>query len=134
VQYEKKQGEHGWFGPTFDKLASDTDLGQIVAYDEADERLLVGKSRDAKPSYYLVFVTAYQDGVIPERLDGKVAKGQALAALVVVTPDTLEKKMAFVNADDMKQSIRDSGKVALYGLFFDTDKDVVKPEIPAHPG
>jgi OmpA-OmpF porin, OOP family len=128
VQYEKKPGEHGWFGPTFDKIARDTDLAQILGYDEADERLLVGKSRDGKPSYYLVFVTAYQDGVIPERLEGRVAKGQALAALVVVTADTMEKKMAFVNADDMKQSIHDSGKVALYGLYFDTDKDVVKPE------
>jgi OmpA-OmpF porin, OOP family len=128
VLYEKKPGEHGWFGPTFDKIASDTDLAQILGYDEADERLLVGKSRDAKPSYYLVFVTAYQDGVIPERLEGRVAKGQALAALVVVTADTMEKKMAFVNADDMKQSIHDSGKVALYGLYFDTDKDVVKSE------
>jgi outer membrane protein OmpA-like peptidoglycan-associated protein len=28
----------------------------------------------------------------------------------------------------MKQAIHDSGKVALYGLFFDTDKDAVKPE------
>jgi OmpA-OmpF porin, OOP family len=128
VQYEKKAGEHGWFGPTFDKLASETDLSQILGYDEADERLLVGKSRDAKPSYYLVFVTAYQDGVIPERLQERIAKGQALAALVVVTAETMEKKMAFVNADDMKQSLHDSGKVALYGLYFDTDKDVVKPE------
>jgi outer membrane protein OmpA-like peptidoglycan-associated protein len=42
--------------------------------------------------------------------------------------DVMEKKMAFVNADDMKQSIHDSGKVALYGLYFDTDKDVVKAE------
>lgn len=128
VQYEKKPGEHGWFGPTFDKIASDTDLGQILGYDEADERLLVGKSRDAKPSYYLVFVTAYQDGVIPERLEGKIVKGQALASLVIVTADTMEKKMAFVNAEDMKQSIHDLGKVALYGLYFDTGKDVVKPE------
>jgi OOP family OmpA-OmpF porin len=47
---------------------------------------------------------------------------------VVVTADVMEKKMAFVNADDMKQSIHDSGKVALYGLYFDTDKDVVKAE------
>jgi outer membrane protein OmpA-like peptidoglycan-associated protein len=128
VIYEKKAGEHGWFGPTFDKIATDTDLSQILAYDEADERLLVGKSRDAKPSYYMVFATAYKDGVIPERLEGRIAKAQALAALVVVTPDTLEKKMTFVNADDMKQSLHDSGKVALYGLYFDTDKDVVKPE------
>jgi outer membrane protein OmpA-like peptidoglycan-associated protein len=28
----------------------------------------------------------------------------------------------------MKQAIHDSGKVALYGLYFDTDKDTVKAE------
>jgi outer membrane protein OmpA-like peptidoglycan-associated protein len=128
VQYEKGAGQHGWFGPTFDKVASEADLSQILAYDEDDERLLVGKSRDAKPSYYVIFVTAYKDGVIPERLEGRIAKGQALAQLVVVSADVMEKKMAFVNADDMKQAIHDSGKVALYGLFFDTDKDAVKPE------
>jgi outer membrane protein OmpA-like peptidoglycan-associated protein len=128
VQYEKAAGQHGWFGPTFDKVATDSDLSQILGYDEADERLLVGKSKDANPSYYVVFVTAYQDGVIPERLQGRVTKGRALAQLVVVAPEVMEKKMTFVNSDDMKQSIRDSGKVALYGLYFDTDKDAVKPE------
>jgi OOP family OmpA-OmpF porin len=128
VQYEKGAGQHGWFGPTFDKIAGENDISQILAYDEADERLLVGKTKDASPSYYLVFVTAYKDGVIPERLEGRVAKGQALAQLVVVSADQMEKKMAFVNADDMKQSIQDTGKVALYGLYFDTDKDTVKSE------
>jgi OmpA-OmpF porin, OOP family len=128
IQYEKGAGNPGWFGPTFDKIATDCDLSQILEYDEAEERLLVGKSRDANPSYYVVFVTAYQDGVIPERLQERVAKGRALAQLVVVSADVLEKKMAFVNSDDMKHAIHDSGKVALYGLSFDTDKDVVKPE------
>jgi OmpA-OmpF porin, OOP family len=128
VQYEKSAGQHGWFGPVFDKIAGEIDLAQILAYDEDDERLLVGKSRDAKPSYYVVFVTAYKDGIIPDRLQGRVAKGQALAQLVVVSADVMEKKMAFVNADDMKQAIHDSGKVAVYGLYFDTDKDAVKSE------
>jgi OmpA-OmpF porin, OOP family len=128
VQYEKSAGQHGWFGPTFDKIAGETDIAQILAYDEDDERLLVGKSADAKPSYYVVFVTAYKDGIIPERLQGRIAKGQALAQLVVVSADVMEKKMAFVNADDMKQAIHDSGKVAVYGLYFDTDKDAVKSE------
>src|ERR1700730_11977782 len=128
IQYKKNAGQRGWFGPTFDKIATDTDLSQILGYDEADERILVGKSRDAKPSYYVVFVTAYKDGVIPERLAGRVAKDRALAQLVVVAPDVMEKKMTFVNADDMKQAIHDSGKVALYGLYFDTDKDAVKSE------
>ena len=128
IQYEKSAGSHGWFGPTFDKVATESDLSQILGYDEADERLLVGKSRDANPSYYVVFVTAYQDGVIPERLQGRVAKGRALAQLVVVSADVMEKKMTFVNSDDMKHAIHDSGKVALYGLSFDTDKDVIKSE------
>jgi OOP family OmpA-OmpF porin len=131
VQYEKNVGQHGWFGPTFDKIAIDSDLSQILAYDEADERLLVGKSRDANPDYYLIFVTTYKDGVIPERLQGRVVKGRALAQLVVVSPDVMEKKMTFVNADDMKQAIHDSGKVALYGLYFDTDKDAVRSESQA---
>jgi OmpA-OmpF porin, OOP family len=128
VQYEKGAGQHGWFGPTFDKIAGETDIAQILAYDEDDERLLVGKSKDAKPSYYVVFVTAYKDGIIPERLQGRIVKGQALAQLVVVSADVMEKKMEFVNADDMKQAIHDSGKVAVYGLYFDTDKDAVKSE------
>ena len=126
--YEKNAGQAGWFGPTLDKVAEESDLSQILAYDEADERIMVGKSKDANPSYYLVFVTAYKDGVIPERLQSKVQKGRALAQLVVVTPEHMEKKMAFVNADDMKQALHESGKVALYGVYFDTDKDVVKSE------
>jgi outer membrane protein OmpA-like peptidoglycan-associated protein len=126
--YEKSAGEPGWFGPAFNKVADANDLGQILAYNEAEERMLVGKSADADPSYYVVFVTTYRDGVIPLRLQPKIQKGRALAQLVVVTPQQMEKKMAFVNADDMKQALRDSGKVALYGLYFDTDKDAVKAE------
>jgi len=36
--------------------------------------------------------------------------------------------MAFLNAYDMKRSIHDSGEVAVYGLYFDTDKDAIKSE------
>ncbi|HUQ94446.1 MAG TPA: OmpA family protein [Bryobacteraceae bacterium] len=126
--YEKKAGERGWFGPTFDKIAEADGLSQILAYNEADERLLVGKSRDAKPTYYVVFVTAYRDGVIPERLQNIVQKGRAIAQLVVIAPDSMERKMTFVNADQMKNEIQANGKVVLYGILFDTDKEALKPE------
>ena len=99
-----------------------------MAYNEAEERLIVGKSPDAKPIYYVVFVTAYKDGVIPRRLEGKVEKGRALAELVVITPDVLQDKMIFVNADEMKKAMRESGKIALYGLYFDTDKDNLRTD------
>ena len=126
--YEKKVGERGWFGPTFDKIAEEDGLSQILAYNEADERMLVGKSRAAKPTYYVVFVTSYKDGIIPERLAGVVQKGRAIAELVVIAPDVMEHKMTFVNADEMKARMRETGKVALYGIYFDTDKDALKSE------
>lgn len=126
--YEKKAGERGWFGPTFDKIAEDDGLSQILAYNEADERVLVGKSHDSKPTYYMVFVTSYKDGIIPDRLQGVVQKASALAEVVVIAPDVMEQKMTFVNADEMKRAIHETGKVALYGIYFDTDKDVLKAE------
>jgi OOP family OmpA-OmpF porin len=126
--YEKGAAQRGWFGPTFNDVAAAAGVSQILAYNEAEERLLVGKTKDTRPAYYLVFVTAYKDGVIPDRLRGKIEKGRALAQLVVVTPEQMEKKMTFVNADEMEKALHDSGKVALYGLYFDTDKDVVKAE------
>lgn len=128
ILYEKKPEDRGWFGPTYDKIAEDDGIGQILAYNEASERMLVGKSKQNPPAYYVVFVTEYKDGVIPERLQDKIAKGQPIAEIVAILPDTMEKKMTFVNADEMKQGLHDAGKVALYGVFFDTDKDVVKPE------
>jgi OOP family OmpA-OmpF porin len=128
VLYEKGSGQPGWFGPTTTKIAKENDIGQIIFYNQDEERMLVGKTKDAQPTYYVVFVTAYRDGIVPDRLGKRVNKGQALAQIVVVAPDTLEKKMTFVNADDMKQALHDSGKVALYGLYFDTDKDAVKVE------
>jgi outer membrane protein OmpA-like peptidoglycan-associated protein len=128
TMYEKKAAERGWFGPTFDKIAEEDHLGQILAYNEASERLLVGKTRSAKPAYYVVFVTEYKDGVIPPDLTSKITKGRAMAELIVISPDVMENKMVSMNADEMATSIRDTGKVALYGLYFDNDKDEVRAD------
>ncbi len=126
--YEKGAGEKGWFGPTFDQAAEEDHLSQILGYNEAQERVIVGKTNDAQPTYYYVFVTAYLDGVIPHRLDGIVKKDRALAEIIVIQPEQMQQKMVFVNADEMSRSIASTGKVALYGINFDTDKDVLRPD------
>ncbi len=126
--YQKRQDERGWFGPTFDTIREADGIGQILEYNEAEERVLVGKTRSAKPAYYFVFVTAYKDGVIPPRLEGQVTKGRALAEVVAITPDSLQERMTLVNADEMNRQIREAGKAVLYGLYFDTDKDAVRPD------
>ena len=37
-------------------------------------------------------------------------------------------KIAFLNASDMQKSLDATGRVNLYGIYFDTDKDTIKPE------
>ena len=129
--YEKGAGEGGWFGPTLSPIAVENKIGDILAYNQDQERVLVGRSKDASPTYYYVFVTSYRAGNMPDRLQSRVTKDIALAELVVVTPQQMEQKMAFVNAGEMSRSLADSGKIALYGLYFDTDKDSVRPDSQA---
>jgi OmpA-OmpF porin, OOP family len=128
VVYAKAAGERGWFGPTFDRIAEEEGLGQILAYNEAQEQVLVAKSKDVKPAYYYLFVTAYKDGIIPERLAASVTAGRALAELIVIQPEQLTQKMVFVNAEEMASALKGAGRVALYGIYFDTDKDVPRAD------
>jgi outer membrane protein OmpA-like peptidoglycan-associated protein len=37
-------------------------------------------------------------------------------------------KMVFVNASAMQKSLDATGRISLYGIYFDTDKDTIKPE------
>jgi OOP family OmpA-OmpF porin len=48
------------------------------------------------------------------------------AQLVVVETGAIENKM--VDAAAMAKGLGDSGHIALYGVYFDTDKAVIKPE------
>jgi outer membrane protein OmpA-like peptidoglycan-associated protein len=129
--YEKGPETRGWFGPLLQRAADEDGLGQILAYNEAQERVLSGKSKDAQPVAYFVFVTSYKDGVIPERLRDVVNKDRTLVHLVVVAPEKMEERMEFVNAAEMAKSLADTGKVALYGIHFDTDKDTLRPDSKA---
>jgi len=128
TMYEKGATDQGWFGPTFSNISNEEDLGQILCCNESQERVLVGRSKDAQPTYYEIFVTSYKDGIIPPRLAKAVAKDRTMAEIIVIAPQKLDQKMVFVNADEMKRSIADTGKVALYGLYFDTDKDTMRAD------
>ena len=48
------------------------------------------------------------------------------AQLVVAVVGVLQNKM--VDADAMAKGLREEGHIALYGIYFDTDKSVIKPE------
>jgi outer membrane protein OmpA-like peptidoglycan-associated protein len=103
----------------------------MLTYNEAQERVLTGKSKDAQPVWYFVFITAYRDGLIPDRLQSVVKKDRTLIHIAVVAPEKLEHNMEFVNAGDMARALKESGKIALYGIYFDTDKDTLRADSKA---
>jgi OOP family OmpA-OmpF porin len=57
-----------------------------------------------------------------------VKKGQAIAALDVITGKVVENKMVLVKAADMADALATKGSIDLYGIYFDVDKTDIKPE------
>jgi OOP family OmpA-OmpF porin len=70
------------------------------------------KAQDGRETYVSVLVSVNNDDIYTQ--------------LVAVELGALENKM--VDAAAMAKGLGESGRIALYGIYFDTDKAVVKPE------
>lgn len=128
VVYAPDPDEAGWLGPVYNTYADTVKVGQILAYNETEERYLIAKTKGANPTYYVLFTTVYSDGVIPSRLENLVKKGTPLVQLDIIAPVEMEEKMVFVKAEEMQKSLDSVGHIALYGLYFDTDKAELKDD------
>ena len=53
---------------------------------------------------------------------------QVLYIIDIIEEMPVEDEFIFVNADIMRNELKENGKIALYGIYFDFDKDDVKPE------
>jgi OOP family OmpA-OmpF porin len=56
------------------------------------------------------------------------AKQGAYIAVDIITVQAMTQNMVTVSADEMEKAINASGRVALYGILFDTNKAEIKPE------
>ncbi|MDR6870465.1 outer membrane protein OmpA-like peptidoglycan-associated protein [Bosea sp. BE125] len=57
--------------------------------------------------------------------------GRTVAVVHIVEPRSREKKMTEVKAQEMARSLGSTGRIALYGILFDTNKTEIKPESAA---
>jgi OOP family OmpA-OmpF porin len=120
----KEFGQYVWdrhFSDQFVKGAESTYMPFL--YGRFDERYLLAKGTlaDGSPVHVAVYVVApVQDkngGVYLEIVEGKPMEGG--------------KVSANLDAGDMARGIAADGKVAVYGIYFDTGKAEVKPESKA---
>ncbi len=57
----------------------------------------------------------------------KARKG-AYAAVDIIEVKPLQQNMVVVKAEEMSKAISENGRVALYGIYFETDKATIKPD------
>lgn len=102
---------------------------QIFEYSDFNSRYVAAKlSRPEGDVYATVFVTGYTNGTTA---DVKLEKNQTIVQVDIVESKPMEEKMVSVTAEKMASSLQDTGRVALYGIYFDFSKDEVKPESAA---
>jgi outer membrane protein OmpA-like peptidoglycan-associated protein len=73
---------------------------------------------------YLALMTwVMQDSTYCKALTDRTA-----TLAILVEPKAREQKMVLVKAEEMAAGIAKDGRIALYGIYFDTDKADLKPE------
>lgn len=89
-----------------------------------DQRFFAAKIPQASGDAY-VTVQTFQ---VKDDLYCKAFNERTVALVHIIEPKPREQKMVVVKADEMARSIGSTGRVALYGIFFDTAKADLKPE------
>ncbi len=91
-----------------------------------------GKSANGGDMYVSVFAFPLKDvGSIsnPKFAEAiKSAKGQTVARVDIIEAKPLTVRMSVVKAEEITDSVAKTGHVAIYGVYFDTDKADLKPE------
>lgn len=107
-----------------------TSADGVISGNRAQEHFMSAKlAKSDGVAYVLLYVTENHNW-LPEGQPGKikVEKGLAVVQLEVVEVKSMDTGLVSVDAQAMKKSIAETGRVALYGLFFDTGSAVLKPE------
>jgi OmpA-OmpF porin, OOP family len=103
-----------------------TQAGQVSEYalsGAKDQQLLTAKRSGPKGDFYASVYVATNDF-----RPAKETFGRAVVLLDLIETVPMETRMVTVAAAEMAKSIASTGHIALYGLYFDTDKADVKPE------
>ena len=89
-----------------------------------EQRYTVGKfSKDGNEAVVAVLAYAVEDDLYCRAFNGRT-----LVMVLVLENKAREQKMVTVSAAEMQSAIASTGRIALYGIFFDFDKADIKPE------
>ena len=109
-------------------------LQYLHEFNHAQQRyaVLEGVGPDGTPVFVSLYAFILEDSSFSGY--GKLAeahsleKGNCILRVDVLQTKPMEQRMSVVKAAEIENSIAKTGRVAIYGVYFDTDKAEVKPE------
>jgi OmpA-OmpF porin, OOP family len=95
-----------------------------------DSQIFLAMQKQSGDADYIIMIYSVENRFWASNLNKKdgLAKGQTLVQVDIVERKAMEAKMVVVVAEEMAEEISSSGRVALYGILFDTDKASIKAE------
>jgi OmpA-OmpF porin, OOP family len=107
-------------GVTGGKSGTTWSLPDSISYEEG--RLMVGTLSRAGQTLELLLYTSVADNEHTQR---------AATYIEIVEPKAMQTGQVTVDLNAIQAGLKDEGRIALYGLQFDTGKSVLKPESQA---
>lgn len=105
------------------KLLGEPRAEYAFSMNVEDERYITAKISRPDAEVYVSVLTAVQQNA------ADMAAGKRVAAfLEIVEGKVMDRGMVTINAEALKKGLATEGKIALYGIYFDTDKAELKPE------
>ena len=114
----------------YDALQWPPNIPALTLNSDSQQFLAMERKGDGGSADVIVALYAVENRFWASDLKN-VEKGQVLLQVDIVESEPMEEKMVTVAAEEMAQQISASGSIALYGIYFDTDKAQLKPESSA---
>jgi OmpA-OmpF porin, OOP family len=104
-----------------------TAVGPALSLPKLDDNY-VHNWFDQKARYMLGTLAGPQGTVYASLFFGESASGNVVVARIIETKQMESAKIVFLNAGQMEQSLDTSGRVSLYGILFDFDRDSLRTD------
>lgn len=99
--------------------------------DEQRYAVLKGKRKEGNAIYVSIYAFLLNDvstGFDQLVENHKLEKGNVVARVDILETKAMESRMEVVKSDEITSAIDSTGRIAIYGVYFDTDKADIKPE------
>lgn len=101
-------------------------------HEEQRYTALKGTGKTGNPLYVSIYAFVIQTdsdtGYSNLKAAHPFAKGDTIARVDLVEAKAMDARMTVVKAEEIEKSLVATGRMAIYGVYFDTDKAEIKPE------